>query len=311
DRRGRRHGRGAGGDEDGAADHRPQGRDDHRPGRRGRPDRLLRRGHLRDQGQLSRRPAPARVAGGGGFPAATSAGSAAWGTPTTGTGHKSPCRMKRNRPPHGQTGGMSTEIRAIRAARRGAVSAIIAAVALPAFAFTAPAQAATGPPETTQSAAAHTTTAQTVALTPAAPAAAADTVGQIANGLLDSRLYVTGEAGNVLSEADRNEIETALGGASDADIRAVVVSNDVTGVQVGQMLKSVASRVGEGETYVAVTADGTRMNGISKKLSSQELNQIVTRTNGAPLKDRLVRFADLAENKVDENSRSSAIGGFV
>lgn len=218
---------------------------------------------------------------------------------------------------------MSTEIRAIRAARRGAVSAIIAAVALPAFAFTAPAQAATGPPETTQSAAAHTTTAQTVAhsgarsgaqtvaLTPAAPAAAADTVGQIANGLLDSRLYVTGEAGNVLSDADRNEIETALGGASDADIRAVVVSNDVTGVQVGQMLKSVASRVGEGETYVAVTADGTRMNGISKKLSSQELNQIVTRTNGAPLKDRLVRFADLAENKVDENSRSSAIGGFV
>src|SRR5690606_3846086 len=119
-------------------------------------------------------------------------------TPTTRTGHKSPCRMKRNRPPHGQTGGMSTEIRAIRAARRGAVSAIIAAVALPAFAFTAPAQAATGPPETTQSAAAHTTTAQTVAhsgarsgaqtvaLTPAAPAAAADTVGQIANGLLDS-----------------------------------------------------------------------------------------------------------------------------
>src|SRR5690606_22745181 len=214
-----------------------------------------------------------------------SAGSAVWGTPTTRTGHKSPCRMKRNRPPHGQTGGMSTEIRAIRAARRGAVSAIIAAVALPAFAFTAPAQAATGPPETTQSAAPHTTTAQTVAhsgarsgaqtvaLTPAASAAAADTVGQIANGLLDSRLYVTGEAGNVLSVADRNEIETALGGASDADIRAVVVSNDVTGVQVGQMLKSVASRVGEGETYVAVTADGTRMNGISKKLSSQEIGR--------------------------------------
>jgi len=235
-----------------------------------------------------------------------------------GAARKSPWGMKRNRPPHGQTGGMSTEIRAIRAARRGAVSAIIA-VALPAFAFTAPAQAAPGPPETTQSAAAHTTTAHTVAysgahtaaLTPAAPAAAADTVGQIANGLLDSRIYVTGEAGNVLSEADRNEIETALGGASDADIRAVVVGNDVTGVQVGQMLKSVASRVGEGETYVAVTADGTRMNGISKKLSSQEMNQLVTRTNGAPLKDRLVRFADLAENKVDENSRSGAIGGFI
>ncbi|WP_194506004.1 hypothetical protein, partial [Actinomadura livida] len=208
---------------------------------------------------------------------------------------------------------MSTEIRAIRAARRGAVSAIIAAVALPAFAFTAPAQAATGQPATTQSSTSQSATVQTAgAQLPAMrTAAAADTVGQIAKGLMDSRLYVTGEAGDVLSAADQNEVKNALAGASDADIRAVVVSNSVSSAEVGQMLKSVANRVGEGETYLAVTADGSRMNGISKKLSSSEINQLVTRTNGAPLKDRLVQFSDLAEKKADENARSSAIGGFV
>ncbi|HEY8482418.1 MAG TPA: hypothetical protein VIL71_21540 [Spirillospora sp.] len=217
---------------------------------------------------------------------------------------------------------MSTEIRAIRAARRGAVSAIIAAVALPALAFTAPAEAATGTPATTQTTAsqtttahvttAHVTTASTAAQAAAAPgAASADTVGQIARGLLDSRLYVTGQAGDVLSPADQTEIKNALAGASDADIRVVVVSNDVTGAQVGQMLKSVAERVGEGETYVAITADGSRMNGISKKLSSEELNQLITRTNGAPLKERLIQFSDIAEKKVDDNARSSAIGGLI
>ncbi|TDB93733.1 hypothetical protein [Actinomadura sp. 7K534] len=213
---------------------------------------------------------------------------------------------------------MSTEIRAIRAARRGAVSAIIAAVALPAFAFTAPAQAATGQPATTQSSTSQTATVQSGAVQTAAAqlpairtAAAADTVGQIAKGLMDSRLYVTSGAGDALSAADQNEVENALAGASDADIRAVVVSDNVSSAEVGQMLKAVANRVGEGETYLAVTADGSRMSGISKKLSSTEINQLVTRTNGAPLKDRLVQFSDLAEKKADDNARSSAIGGFV
>ncbi|TDE30952.1 hypothetical protein E1289_17845 [Actinomadura sp. 6K520] len=145
----------------------------------------------------------------------------------------------------------------------------------------------------------------------AAAAPAADTVGQIAKGLMDSRLYVTSGAGDVLSAADQNEVRNALAGASDADIRAVVVSDDVSSAEVGQMLKAVANRVGEGETYLAVTADGTRMSGISKKLSSTEINQLVTRTNGVPLKDRLVQFSDLAEKKADEKARSTAIGGFV
>ncbi|MEU8800368.1 hypothetical protein [Spirillospora sp. NPDC048819] len=214
---------------------------------------------------------------------------------------------------------MSTEIRANQAARRGAVSAIIAAaIAVPAFAFTAPAQAATEQSATTRTVAAqtavtHTAIAQTAtAQSLAAPrAAAADTVGQIANALIDSRLYVTSEAGNVLSPAAQNQVKTALAGDSDADIRAVVVSNDVTGEQVRQLLPAVAQRVGEGETYVAVTADGSRMGAISQKLDQAEINQLITRTNGMPLEDRLTRFGELAENKVDEKARSSAIGGFV
>ena len=50
DRRRGRPGRRARGDEDGAADHRPQGRHRHRAGGRGRRHRLHRRGALRDQG---------------------------------------------------------------------------------------------------------------------------------------------------------------------------------------------------------------------------------------------------------------------
>ncbi|TDB77786.1 hypothetical protein E1264_37275 [Actinomadura sp. KC216] len=195
---------------------------------------------------------------------------------------------------------MSTDNRVIRAARRGAVSAIVAAVALPAFAFTAPAQAAPAQP-----AAAQTTTAQTTTQT------SADNVGQIAKGLIDSRLYVTSEAGNVLSPADRNAITSALGGDRDADIRAVVVGNGVTRAEVRQLLPAVAERVGKGETYVAVTADGSRMGGMSKKLDQREINQLVTRTNGTPLKDRLIQFGDLAEQKVDDKARSGAIGQYV
>ena len=52
-RRGRAR-RGPRGDEDGAADHRPQGRHHHRPVGRGRPDRHHRRRHRRDQGLTPR-----------------------------------------------------------------------------------------------------------------------------------------------------------------------------------------------------------------------------------------------------------------
>ncbi len=71
---------------------------------------------------------------------------------------------------------MSTEKRAIRAARRGAVSAIIGAAAEPAFALTAPVHPAPTQTVELRSASSHVT---------ALPAAAArDTVGQIAKGLL-------------------------------------------------------------------------------------------------------------------------------
>ncbi|GAA1810304.1 hypothetical protein [Actinomadura chokoriensis] len=222
---------------------------------------------------------------------------------------------------------MSTEKRAIRAARRGAASAIIAAVAVPAFALAAPADAMA------QTTTAHATAAQPVqpraqtapamaAPRAAAPqavppqavppqAAAADTVGQIANGLINSRLYVTSEAGNVLSAAQRNHIEQSFTGDGDADIRAMVISNSATASQVRQLLPAVAERVGNGETFVAVTADGSRMAAISKALDRGEINQIVTRTNGQPLEQRLVDFGNRAEKKVDDNTASGAVVGYV
>ncbi|TMQ90344.1 hypothetical protein ETD83_35830 [Actinomadura soli] len=198
---------------------------------------------------------------------------------------------------------MSTGDRGVRAVRRGAVSVIVAAVALPVFAFTAPAQAAQAQP-----AAAQITTTQTAGTR---TVASADNVGQIARGLMDSRLYVTSEAGNVLSPADRSAITSALGGDRDADIRAVVVRNGVSQAEVRQLLPAVAERVGKGETYVAVTADGSRMGAMSKKLDRGEINQLVTRTNGTPLKERLIQFGDLAERKVDDKARSSSIGEYV
>ncbi|CNF09817.1 Uncharacterised protein [Mycobacterium tuberculosis] len=228
---------------------------------------------------------------------------------------------------------MSTEKRANRAARRGAASAIVAAVALPAFALAAPAHATADPAPTQtapRAAAVQTTglqttglrantarpgTPQAVSLQAGAPqagtAVAADTVGQIANGLVNSRLYVTSEAGNVLSAAQRNRIEQSLAGDGDADIRAVVISNSATGNQVRQLLPAVAERVGKGETFVAVTADGSRMAAISKALDRGEINQIITRTNGQPLEQRLIDFGNRAEKKVDDNTASGAIVGYV
>ncbi|MWA06609.1 hypothetical protein F8568_040935 [Actinomadura sp. LD22] len=193
---------------------------------------------------------------------------------------------------------MSSEIRTIRPVLRAAVTAVVLAVAvlagLAAPALTAPAHAAST----------QVVSAQTAALP-------ADTVGQIAKGLLGSRLYVTTDSGANLSAADQQQIRSALNGDHDADIRAVVVRDDVSGPQVGQMLKAVANRVDKGQTYVAITADGTRMGGISKKLDTGEINRLVTRTDGSPLKQRLIQFGNLAEKKVDDKARSGAVVGYI
>ncbi len=69
ERGGRGHHRGPGGHEDGAAAHRAQGRDAHRPVRRGRADGLGRRRDLRDQGQLTGGPLRPAGAGRSGRPA--------------------------------------------------------------------------------------------------------------------------------------------------------------------------------------------------------------------------------------------------
>jgi hypothetical protein len=194
---------------------------------------------------------------------------------------------------------MSSEIRTVRPVLRAAVSAVVLAVAVLAG-LAAPTLAAPAPT--------HAVPAQAASAQAALPA---DTVAQIAKGLLGSRLYVTTDSGANLSAADQQQIRSALDGDHDADIRAVVVRNDVSGPQVGQMLKAVANRVGKGQTYVAITADGTRMGGISKKLDTNEINQLVTRTDGSPLKQRLIQFGNLAEKKVDDKARSGAVVGYV
>lgn len=210
----------------------------------------------------------------------------------------------------GQTDIMSSEIRTVRPVLRAAVSAMVLAVAVLAG-LAAPGLAAPAHAASAHSASALPASAQAVPARATAQAVPADTVGQIAKGLLGSRLYVTSDSGANLSAADQQQIRSALNGDHDADIRAVVVRNDVSGPQVGQMLKAVANRVGKGQTYVAITADGTRMGGISKKLDSNEINQLVTRTDGSPLKQRLIQFGNLAEKKVDDQARSGAVVGYV
>ncbi|RSN70310.1 hypothetical protein [Actinomadura sp. WAC 06369] len=209
---------------------------------------------------------------------------------------------------------MSSDNRTARTARRAALPVLVAGVVVAGLA--APAAASTPdtarPAATVQHVAAAATVRHAAPQAPqAAPARAADTVGQIANGLVDSRLYVTSNAGNALSAADRQQVESALNGLGDADVRAVVVDDGITQQQMGQMLVSVANRVGEGETYVGVTANGRLMAGISKNLDEGEINQIITRTNGQPLKDRIIDFGERAEQRVDENSASAATVGYV
>ncbi|MEU6038728.1 hypothetical protein ABZ801_25295 [Actinomadura sp. NPDC047616] len=165
-----------------------------------------------------------------------------------------------------------------RGVRRGALAAVAAAVFLLLFGFAVPAQA--------------------------------DDVSQIANGLTGSRLYVTTDARAAVPEADQAAIRAALDRRTDADVRAVVVQSGVGKNRLGPMLEAVAQRVGEGKTYVGITADG-KMMGISKDLSGQEINQLIARTSGGDIKTRLIRFADLAETKADEKSHAGMVGAFV
>ncbi|MEU5883125.1 hypothetical protein [Spirillospora sp. NPDC047279] len=144
----------------------------------------------------------------------------------------------------------------------------------------------------------------------AAPAQA-DDVSQIAKGLTNSRLYVTTESGAQLTDADKAEINAALGQDPDADVRAVVTRPGISQQRLGQMLKAVGDRVGDGKTYVAIDANGREMVGVSKDLSKNEINQLIAQTSGGTLKSRLVQFGSLAEKKADEQNRSSMIGAFV
>ncbi|WP_433329025.1 hypothetical protein [Spirillospora sp. CA-294931] len=145
-----------------------------------------------------------------------------------------------------------------------------------------------------------------------APAHADDNVSQIANGLINSRVYVTSGAGSALSPLDKARTSEALAGAEDADIRAVIVKNGLTLPAVRRMLHDVADRVGKGKTYVAVTADGNRMAAFSKEFSEKETNQLIARsTPGAAPADRLVGFAGLAEKKADDKAQSNMVAGFV
>jgi hypothetical protein len=175
---------------------------------------------------------------------------------------------------------MNTEPRPQRAVRRGGLAAVAAAVVLLLFGFATPAQAD-------------------------------DTVSTIANGLTNSRLYVTQEARSQAT-IDQNAVRSALDRRHDADIRAVVVRNGVTQDQVGRMLVAVKDRVGDGDTYVAITADGSRMTGISKTFDTREINQLITRAApGSGAQARLTAFADVAEAKADDKARAGTIGAFV
>ncbi|WP_018653558.1 hypothetical protein [Actinomadura flavalba] len=175
---------------------------------------------------------------------------------------------------------MRSDLRSGRAARGGALAGVLAAIALLLFGLATPAQADETPP-------------------------------QIANALVDSRLHVTDAAGNV-SAADRARMLAALDRADAADIRAVVIKNDVPAAQTQAMLRQVANAVGKGDTYVSVSADGSELYAVSRKLSATEINQLQVRgTPGASAADQLVGFVDRAEEKAEEEKRQSALGAYA
>lgn len=139
--------------------------------------------------------------------------------------------------------------------------------------------------------------------------AAADDYSQISQGLRSSRLHVTSEAQSALPAASRPGVLSALGSAKEADIYAVVTKAGVPQGDLGRMLKGVRDRVGKGDTYVAITADG-KMTGISKDLSGKEINQVISKTDG-DVQGKLTGFAGLAEDQAAANARTGTIGGFV
>ncbi|HEX2315313.1 MAG TPA: hypothetical protein VHJ17_16330 [Thermomonospora sp.] len=143
----------------------------------------------------------------------------------------------------------------------------------------------------------------------AAPARA-DTVSQIADGLRQSRLYVSSDAAGALTGPEQARVRAALDQAGRADIRAVVTREGVGQQSLVRMLRAVQSRVGEGDTYVAVTA-GNRMLAISDRLSGSELNRLISRTAGDDISDRLVEFSRIADEEAAENARSGTVTTFL
>ncbi|HEY7483413.1 MAG TPA: hypothetical protein VH912_03035 [Streptosporangiaceae bacterium] len=139
----------------------------------------------------------------------------------------------------------------------------------------------------------------------------ADNETQIAKGLLSSKLYVTTDARATVSQSAQAQIRSALDNAHNTDIRVVIAKPGPTKPQLGRMLQSVQKRVGKGDTYLAVTTDG-QVAAISKKFSSNEINQLVTRASGGgDITSGIVQFADLADQKAADKSKSSTTTSLV
>ncbi|RAY12185.1 hypothetical protein DPM19_26035 [Actinomadura craniellae] len=148
-----------------------------------------------------------------------------------------------------------------------------------------------------------------VALLALMPAARADTVSQIAGGLMNSRLYVTSGGQAALPPAQRPAVTAALDRARTADIRVVVTQAGATQSDLVRMLNAVRERVGKGDTYVAITADN-KMLAVSDDLSGQEINQIVARTDG-DVGNRLIQFAGLADREAADNAAAGRTSSLV
>src|SRR5258708_5687285 len=169
--------------------------------------------------------------------------------------------------------------RLVRAVRRLALPGVMAALAMVLFGFAAPAHA--------------------------------DTIGQIAAGLTDSKLYVTSLASSSMTTADQAAVKSALNAASDTDLKAVVVANTASKQATLGMLVSVKNRV-SGDTFVAIPADGRLMSGISKKFSGTEMNKLITQSaEGSDAKTRLIAFSQVAETQAASQAKSGMVGTFV
>lgn len=172
----------------------------------------------------------------------------------------------RTTPSNGRTGRVSASV------RRLALPALLAFFGMLLFGFATPAQA--------------------------------DDPSEIANGLRTSKVYVSSEAQGALPASARSQVAKALDGTRHTDIRVVVTKAGVSQQDLGRMLNGVRERVGKGDTYVAVTADG-KMVAISKDLSATEINQIIARTAGRDIPTRITEFARLADAKAAGKAASA------